>query len=157
MTSHEAIASYETAAGATAATAHLVELGYAEHEVGIEPHGYAVVRPAGLWATVGRHARTVAVLVSSLAVIVYVIGTVGFDGLTTAALLGLAGIMVGSVSGAVVGAIRFARRRGWEVGTPDRLQPKRFDVVVSRDAADANHALARWWDPEALPTTQRAA
>ena len=157
MTGYEAIASFETADGAAAATSHLVELGYAEHEVGIEPHAYEIVRPNGLGTTTARYVRLAAVAGAVIAAVVAAFVTVEADGLRAVAMAGVAGLCLGAILGAAFGVVRFLRRRSQRfVDDPDRMRPNRFDVIVSREPERGNHALARWWDPDARPARRRS-
>jgi hypothetical protein len=157
MTAYEPIASFETADGAAAATAELVELGYDEHEVGIEPHDYEVVRPAGLRAILVRHLARAAI--AGAVVMATISGgvAVGAAGLRSVLEATVIGVVAGAAAGAIVAMLRYLRARATSYPTTaNQLRPGRYDVIVNRDARKANHEMARWWDPAAPRATRRA-
>jgi len=156
--SAEAIASYETPVGAAAATARLVELGYDEHEVAIEPHGYqpveeptlaSCVRSISLRATIGGAAVLMAVETGR---------RLGLEGIRSAVGVAVVGAAIGLVIGVIVALVQHRSSRVHPIGgTPETLRPHRFDVIVARGPSGANHSLAVWWDPAAAPVRSRRA
>lgn len=158
MHDHETIASFETADGAAAAAVHLVELGYAEREVGIEPHGYRIVDAPGLGARMAAGARRWSLAGVALGVGVALRMVLDVGEAVTVLLAGAIAGIVGGATGALAGAVQHLRHRARTIGVPTtRLEADGYGVVVTRDPAQANHALARWWDPAARPMKRRAA
>jgi hypothetical protein len=150
---NDSVAAYATVEGAEKAVAHLVGLGYDEHDVGIAPRDFEVVdqhpvrRLFGRWLRVG--------LVGGLgSMTVIAIGReVGWDALVGSVLPLVAwGAVLGVVAGLVAGIVAYRRHRAEALLTPpDAIAPTRYEVVVDRDRDRARHGLAKWWDPSAPP------
>lgn len=61
----------------------------------------------------------------------------------------IAAVVLGAVGG-LFAAVAVRALRNVRDGR-HRIVPTRYDVLVARDSARANHVLARWWDPSLTP------
>ena len=148
-----AVAAYATVDGAELAVAHLVSLGYDEHDVGIGPRDFEVVDRHPLRAGVNRWLR-VGLLTGAGATAAVTVGReIGGQALVGTVLPMVAwGAIFGLLAGLAVAVVSYRRDRAKAfVSAPDVVAPTRYEVVVDRDHDRARHGLAKWWDPSAPP------
>jgi hypothetical protein len=153
----EPVASYATIDGALRAATHLVELQFEPAEVAVSPRAFHVVDRDRLVRRLARGVRRGMVLGVITVAGVWLLWTIGITSLVgTLAPIAIVAAIAGALIGAVVAVVQYRRARvmTWGIRRPE-LEPTAFDVVVRGDAAEANHELARWWDPASPPARWR--
>ena len=149
----DAVAAYASVEGAERAVAHLVRLGYDEHDLGIGPRDFEAVDPYPFRRMLGRGLRW-GTAGGAGALTVFAVGReIGFQALRETVLPLVAwGAAGGLLVGLVTALVAFRRYRATSfLSGPDEVAPTRFEVVVGRDQDEARHGLATWWDPAAPP------
>lgn len=147
------VASYATLDGACEAAAHLVEVGFDERDVAISPRGFRVVDTHSLEDRVRNGFRLGAIagaIVTGAGALIAIGGWAAlFATMVPAVVLGLIG---GSVLGVLLAIARHIRTRRTRFGAEQpELAPGQFDITVGHDHDRANHQLAGWWRPTAVP------
>jgi hypothetical protein len=148
-----AVAAYATVEGAEKAVAHLVGLGYDEHDVGIAPRDFEVVGQHPMRHLLGRWLRVGFVAGLAAMTVIAVSREIGGTALVDSVLplIGWGGV-IGGVVGLLSGIVAYQRHHSTGFLTPPEvIAPTRYEVVVDRDRDRARHGLAQWWDPEAPP------
>lgn len=157
--SRQEAASYATLSGASQAVAHLVEVGFDEHEVAIAPRQFRALQQHPLRRRVRLGMRAGSIMGSVLAAVAALTAVAGLDSIVgVVAPLIVFGALAGTTAGLVVGLAVHLRARRHQFGdAPAELAPERFDVTVDHEFAEAEHALAQWWDPAAPPASRTLA
>lgn len=139
------VAAYRNLRGARLAASHLADKGYDTSAVSIRPRR---LRPNASRTSVATASHAVA----------FGVGAGGFAGVATGLVLGrgvtgalfslgvIAGLL-GALIGIATTTYRNLRRREHDAV---ELSAERFEVLYD-GATDAEHELARWWDPDAVP------
>jgi hypothetical protein len=150
----ERVAAYETLRGAAMAVEHLGDLGDDVRDVTIMPAAVQYVpdpTPLIRWRTAASAAGFTGLLAGAIGAAARWLD----DGLSAA---GLAAFLVlGAVAGMVTGVAvaGLDRRRDSAASAPD-LRAGWYEVVCVERPDARNHALARWWDPDARPARVRS-
>jgi hypothetical protein len=148
------VASYESIDGAVRAVTHLVELQYDPKDVAISPDDYRVDDRDRLGRRLARGLKRGSLIGALTVGLLWTLSAIGFDALFGTVLPAVAAATVlGALAGVVTAIVqhRRAQTMTWGMSEP-RLVPRSFAVVVSDDDEQANHDLARWWDPAASPS-----
>jgi hypothetical protein len=156
--SAERIQSFESLDGAARAVSHLVELKYDPASVAIAPRDFEETRTRrSLPGKMAAGLRTGAIAGAAVIGGVAVVAVTGVSDLVRSVLPAVAvATLVGAFVGVVTALIAYRRESAQTFGVPrSELRPTTFDVVVGREADDARHDLARWWDPAAPPVQLR--
>lgn len=147
----ERVASFRDLHGAALAVRRLLEAGFAHDQVFVRPAGMtpldgALVRPSR--ANARRVGRLAALSAGATLPVLLATGSAWWAAILTAVLVGLALGAALLVADRLHGTlVRRRRRRAAHV-----VQAGRFDVVATEQQQDAEHELASWWDPQAVPS-----
>jgi hypothetical protein len=150
------VAQYGDGRGAALAAAHLIDCGFPEGEFTVRPADMEMEPAACHRLPNTRQTMVAAAVTSALVAVVATFAAMGFGPgpVFLAVVAGGLAALVGA------GSARIARRAlEWRVQRAAHLvHAGTFQIVVRPGRADeAEHALARWWDPEARPAGRRAA
>jgi hypothetical protein len=140
------IASYADLRGAALAVRHLRRCGF-DGRVHVRPTAAAPLE--GTFVTVPTDPRRSVGVLTGGAVLASILALAGAS--VGAAVVGLpaAAVVGGLAYSADDAMLRLRRRRAHRAASLARVG--RWDVVCQDEPEAAEHELARWWDPEALP------
>ena len=149
----DSVAAYATVQGAERAVAHLVSIGFDEHQVGIAPRDFESIDRHPLRRLLGQWLRRGAIAGATAMAIVALARELDIDTVTGSVVPLVAwGAVGGLIAGLVMALLVHRHRRAkTALAPPEAIAPTRFEVVVDQDRERARHGLARWWDPAAPP------
>lgn len=145
------VASFRDLHGAALAVRRLLEAGFAHDQVFVRPAGMtpldgALVRASR--ASARRVARLSAISAGSTLLVLLATGAGWWAALITAVLVGL-GLGVALLLADRLHGAHLRRRRRHAA---QLVRAGRFDVVATEQQQVAEHELASWWDPRAVPS-----
>lgn len=149
----ERIASFRDLPGAALAVRRLLERGFAHEQVFVRPAAMTPVDGALVRAARGSARRVARVsAVSAVATLPALLATASgwWAAIGVAVLVGL-GLGVSLLLADRLHGAHLRRRRRHAA---QLLRAGRFDVVATAQQRDAEHELASWWDPRAVPSAR---